>query len=55
MFLKMGSTHLLEVDEDVLGLVVKLLNYSSMDSFNEDVRKIKKWIKKQPHLPEVMG
>ncbi|KAJ3661392.1 hypothetical protein Zmor_005788 [Zophobas morio] len=51
----MGSTDLLEVDEDVLGLVVKLLNYSSMDSFNEDVRKIKKWIKKQPHLPEVMA
>ena len=51
----MGSAHLLEVDEGVLELVVKLLNYSSMDSFNEDVRKVKEWAKKQPHFPEVMG
>ena len=51
----MESAHLLEVDECVLELVVKLLNYSSMDSFNEDVRKVKEWIKKQPHFPEVMG
>ena len=52
----MGSnTHIVEVGEDVLGLVVKLLNYSSIDSFNEDVIKIKEWIKKQPHLPEMMG
>ncbi|XP_063904193.1 uncharacterized protein LOC135123465 isoform X2 [Zophobas morio] len=52
----MGSnTHILEVGEDVLGLVVKLLNYSSIDSFNEDVRKIKEWIKKQPHFPEMMA
>ncbi|KAJ3626957.1 hypothetical protein Zmor_004093 [Zophobas morio] len=52
----MGSnTHLLEVDKDVLELVVKLFNYSSINSFNEDVRKVKEWIKKQPHFPEVMA
>ncbi|KAJ3646769.1 hypothetical protein Zmor_024342 [Zophobas morio] len=51
----MGSTRVLEVDYDVLSLVVKLLNYSSIVSFNEDVGKIKEWIKKQPHFPEVMA
>ena len=51
----MGSTCLLEADNDVLRQVVKLLNYSSIESFNEDVGKIKEWIKKQPHFPEVMG
>ena len=55
VILKMGSTRLLEVDYDVSSLVVKLLNYSSIESFNEDVGKIKEWIKKQPHFPEVMG
>ncbi|KAJ3646763.1 hypothetical protein Zmor_024336 [Zophobas morio] len=49
----MGFTRFLEVDDNVLERVVKLLNYSSIDLFNEDVGKIKEWIKKQQHFPEV--
>ena len=51
----MVSTRLLEMDDSVLETVVKLLDYSSMDSFSEDVRKIRQWMMKQPHFPEVMG
>ncbi|XP_063904206.1 alpha-tocopherol transfer protein-like isoform X2 [Zophobas morio] len=50
----MESTPLLKLDDSVLETVVELLNYSSMDSFSEDVRKIRQWMMKQPHFPEVM-
>ena len=51
----MESTPLLKLDDSVLETVVELLNYSSMDSFSEDVRKIRQWMMRQPHFPEVMG
>ena len=51
----MESTPLLELDDNVLEIVVKLLNYSSMDLFSEDARKIRQWMIKQAHFPEVMG
>ncbi|XP_063904209.1 alpha-tocopherol transfer protein-like isoform X5 [Zophobas morio] len=51
----MESTPLLELDDNVLEIVVKLLNYSSMDLFSEDARKIRQWMIKQPHFPEVMA
>ncbi|KAJ3646782.1 hypothetical protein Zmor_024354 [Zophobas morio] len=50
-----SSTHLFEVGDNILELVLNLLNYSSINSFNEDVGKIREWMMKQPHFPEVMA
>ncbi|KAJ3646771.1 hypothetical protein Zmor_024343 [Zophobas morio] len=50
-----SSTNLFEVHDNILELVLNLLNYSSTSSFYEDIRKIREWIIKQPHFPEVMA
>lgn len=44
-----------EVDENVLDLVAKSLNYPSVKALREDVKILKEWLKTQKHLPEIMG